>query len=72
MAHRNRPASKNRRLKKHMQKTLGFETFSQRIKRKLKSKPKCDVCGDQFNETDLKLKDSRPSNICVACFTSNA
>ena len=36
MAHRNRPSSKNRRLKKHMQKTLGFETFSQRIKRKLK------------------------------------
>ena len=32
----NKGKSKNRRLKKHMQKTLGFETFSQRIKRRLK------------------------------------
>lgn len=38
MGYRNKPNSKNRRLKKHMQKTLGFETFSQRIKRKLKEK----------------------------------
>ncbi len=34
----NKVSSKNRRLKKHMQKTLGFETFSDRIKRKLKAK----------------------------------
>ena len=34
----NKISSKKRRLKKHMQKNLGFETFSQRTKRKLKEK----------------------------------
>jgi len=32
----NKMSSKERRLKKHMQKTLGFETFSDRVRRKLK------------------------------------
>ncbi|WZE63629.1 hypothetical protein PANI_CDS0110 [Maribacter phage Panino] len=34
----NKVSSEKRRIKKHMQKNLGFETFSDRIKRKLKEK----------------------------------
>jgi hypothetical protein len=34
----NKVSSQHRRLKKHMQKNLGFETFSDRVKRKLKEK----------------------------------
>jgi len=35
---RNKVSSKHRRLKKHMQKNIGFETFSDRVKRNLKEK----------------------------------
>lgn len=34
----NKGASQNRRMKRHMQKTLGFTTFSDRVKAKLKKK----------------------------------
>ena len=32
----------------------------------------CITCHEKFSELDIKLKNSRPKNICVACFTSNA
>lgn len=32
----------------------------------------CKVCKKPFNETDMKLAQSRPKEICIACFTSNA
>jgi hypothetical protein len=32
----------------------------------------CGVCGMPFDEIDIKCKDSRPKDVCIACFTSNA
>jgi len=32
----------------------------------------CNFCGYKFNELDIKMSKSRPSTICIACFTSNA
>ena len=57
-------------------KHLGVIGTPNRDKYELKLKKdvatKCKVCGDEFNELDMNLQDSRPKDICVACFTSNA
>ena len=33
---------------------------------------KCRICRRPFNELDMKVAASRPHDVCVACFTSNA
>jgi hypothetical protein len=32
----------------------------------------CRICGDKFNDEDEFIKQSRPKEVCTACFTSQA
>lgn len=43
------------------------ELRHERLKREI---PKCKSCKKPFNDLDMRLENSRPENICVACFTS--
>lgn len=33
---------------------------------------KCRICSRPFNDLDMRVAASRPHDVCVACFTSNA
>lgn len=47
--------------------TIGVEYLFKNGKRE-----SCKVCKNEFSDLDMQMESSRPKDVCVTCFTSNA